>query len=83
MQDPTYFYNILSYTYVLGVSDKWIKKFESISLQVPSCYDNFSDFDVLSFGTFMNLTMITAQSAMSSSSSGGLSGGGLAGGSSW
>ena len=28
MQDPTYFYNILPYTYVLGVSDKWIKKFE-------------------------------------------------------
>lgn len=36
MQDPTYFYNILPYTYVLGVSDKWIKKFESISLQAPS-----------------------------------------------
>ena len=23
-QDPEYFYNILPYTYALGVSDKWI-----------------------------------------------------------
>ena len=32
MENPTYFYDILPYTYVLGVSDKWIKKFETISL---------------------------------------------------
>lgn len=35
MQDPTYFYDILPYTYVLGVSDKWIKQFETIGLQSP------------------------------------------------
>lgn len=29
-KDPKYFYNILPYTYVLGVSKKWIKKFEKI-----------------------------------------------------
>lgn len=27
MDNPTYFYDILPYTYVLGVSDKWIEKF--------------------------------------------------------
>ncbi len=31
--DPQYFYNILPYVYVLGVSNKWIKEFESITLQ--------------------------------------------------
>jgi uncharacterized membrane protein YgcG len=83
MQDPTYFYNILPYTYVLGVSDKWIKKFESISLQAPSWYDSPNAFDMMTFGTFMNSTMTSAQSAMSSSpssDSGGSSGGGSSGG---
>ncbi len=85
MQDPTYFYNILPYTYVLGVSDKWIKKFESISLQAPSWYDSPNTFDMVAFGSFMNNTMTSAQSVMSSSPSsdsggGGSSGGGSSGG---
>lgn len=85
MQDPTYFYNILPYTYVLGVSDKWIKKFESISLQAPSWYDSPNAFDMVAFGSFMTNTMTSAQSVMSSSPSsdsggGGSSGGGSSGG---
>lgn len=83
MQDPTYFYNILPYTYVLGISDKWIKKFETISLQAPSWYDSPTAFDMVVFGTFMNSTMMSAQSVMSSSpfsSSGDSSGGGSSGG---
>ena len=31
-KDPKYFYNILPYTYVLGISKKWIKKFENIPM---------------------------------------------------
>ena len=83
IQDPTYFYNILPYTYVLGVSDKWIKKFESISLQAPSWYDSPNAFDMMTFRSFMNSTMTSAQSVMSSSpssDSGGSSGGGSSGG---
>ena len=90
MQNPNYFYDILPYTYVLGVSDKWIKKFESISLQAPSWYDSSNGFDFSSFGTFIKSTMVSAQSAMSSSPSsssggsssggGGSSGGGSSGG---
>lgn len=83
IQDPTYFYNILPYTYVLGVSDKWIKKFESISLQAPSWYDSPNAFDMMTFGSFMNSTMTSAQSVMSSSpssDSSGSSGGGSSGG---
>lgn len=83
MQDPSYFYNILPYTYVLGVSDKWIKKFETISLQAPSWYDSPTGFNVVTFGSFMNNTMTSAQKSMSSSpssSSGTSSGGGFSGG---
>lgn len=81
-KNPTYFYNILPYTYVLGVSDKWIKKFEVISMQAPTWYDGSDTFDVATFGTFMNSTMSSATSVMSydSSSSSSDSGGGSAGG---
>ena len=85
MQNPTYFYDILPYTYVLGVSDKWIKKFESISLQAPSWYEGTDTFDIVSFGSFINSAMSSAESAMSSnpsSESGGSSGGSSGGGSS-
>ncbi len=91
MQNPTYFYDILPYTYVLGVSDKWIKKFEAITMQAPDWYDSPGAFDVATFGMFMNTTMTTAQSVMmsspssgsdgsSGSSGGGSSGGGSGGG---
>lgn len=96
MQNPNYFYDILPYTYVLGISDKWIKKFETISLCAPSWYDSTNSFDVDSFESFMNSTMSTVCNAMasvpytssgsssdgssSSSSSGGGSSGGGSGG---
>ncbi|MEG2801346.1 MAG: DUF2207 domain-containing protein [Longicatena sp.] len=36
--NPSAFYEILPYAYVLGVSDIWVKKFESIALSNPSWY---------------------------------------------
>ncbi len=87
-KNPTYFYDILPYTYVLGISDKWIKKFESISIVAPTWYAGNSDFDLNSFSSFINDTMSSAESSMSSSPSsssggdfsGGSSGGGSSGG---
>lgn len=84
LEDPNYFYNILPFTYVLGVSDTWIKKFEVIALTPPDWYDSGTPFSASSFGNFMDSTMSTARSAMSSSPSssggGGSSGGGSSGG---
>ncbi|MGN0408145.1 MAG: DUF2207 domain-containing protein [Bacteroides sp.] len=82
-ETPSYFYDILPYTYVLGISDKWIKQFESINLQSPDWYDGGSAFSTAAFGSFMASTMSSASSAMTSSpssSSGGSSGGGSSGG---
>ncbi len=79
-QDPSYFYNILPYTYVLGVSDKWVEKFEVIAQSAPDWYDSDTAFSMVSFGAFMNSTMTTASTAMSSGSGGGSSGGGSSGG---
>lgn len=86
-EQPTYFYDILPYTYVLGISDKWIKKFESISIVAPTWYVGNGDFNLNSFSSFIDDTMSSAESSMSSSpssssngSSGGSSGGGSSGG---
>lgn len=83
-KDPEYFFNILPYTYALGVSDKWVKQFESIQVEAPNWYVSTSAFDIATFSSFMNDTMSQAESSMSSSpsssSGGGSSGGGSGGG---
>ena len=82
-QNPEYFYNILPYTYALGVSQIWMKQFETIALKAPDWYDFEGDFNMNEFSLFMNTTMAAATTAMSSSptsSDGGSSGGGSSGG---
>ena len=88
-ENPSYFYDILPYTYVLGVSSKWIKKFETMNLRSPDWYDSVNAFTVSDFGRSINNAFNTTNSAMSSSPSssgsssgggGGSSGGGFSGG---
>ena len=86
-EDPKYFYNILPYTYSLGVSKVWMDKFETMAIQTPppAWYSGYDAFDMIRFNAFMNSTMKSATTAMtstpsSSSSGGGYSGGGFSGG---
>jgi uncharacterized membrane protein len=85
-KNPEYFYNILPYTYALGVSDVWMKQFEAIALQEPDWYECHGPFDMHEFNHFMDHTIASAQTAMSSSpsssssDSGSFSGGGSSGG---
>lgn len=78
-ENPEYYYDILPFAYVLGVSDAWTKNFEGIELEPPQWYGG-SMFDRMLFWSFMRSTMTSATQAMSSSpqssSSGGFSGGG-------
>lgn len=78
--DPKYFYSILPFTYVLGISNTWIKKFESIVKEPPEWYKGPDMFDMYVFSSFMNNTYQSAQSSMvkrpPSDRSGGFSGGG-------
>lgn len=89
-ENPQYFYEILPYTYVLGISDKWMKKFEAVTIEQPVWYYSSHDtmFNMVMFHQFMNSTMTSATSSMTSvpqSGGGGFSGGGSGGGggSSW
>lgn len=75
VSNPTYFYDILPYTYVLGISNKWIKKFEDINIEAPNWYIGYNDFTIISFNSFMNSTLKSANSLMSSSPSSSGSGG--------
>ena len=82
-ENPTYFYDILPYTYVLGVSKKWISKFESIAIEPPEWYDyGHTAFNVRMMDTFMDKTIVSAASTLNSSpsDSGGSGGGGSSGG---
>lgn len=62
MQDPNYFYNMLPYAYVLGVSDKWFEKLDLIGIQKPIWYESFEKFDATKF----NSLMFSAQKELSS-----------------
>ena len=84
-EDPKYFYKILPFAYILGVSDKWIKQFESIMIKPveefgsrPLTVSRFNNF-TRSFG---NTTLPSTQNGGISRSSGGggFSGGGHGGG---
>lgn len=79
MKEPEYFYNILPYTYALGVSDKWMSRFESIAMQQPNWYNSNGGFDFNTFSKSME-TISSIRTSSSTSSSGGSSGGSSSGG---
>lgn len=53
MKDPDYFYEILPYTYVLGISNKWIKKFDDSEIKAPKWYFGLDSNNDFSFSEFL------------------------------
>lgn len=97
-ENPSYFYNILPYTIVLKVSDKWANKFDGILKEPPNWYHspNMGVFSAMYFMGSLNRSLNHMNSNMystpgsnngpgGSSMGGGSSGGGSGGGggSSW
>lgn len=82
--DPAYYYDILPYAYVLGVSDVWTKNFEGIATPPPSWYDSPTTFERWALYNYVNnmlrTTTISATSVAQSVSGGRSSGGGISGG---
>ena len=93
-EDPQYFYHIMPYAYVFGLSNKWIKNFENLPVQAPPTWyrgsSHYNDFDYYMMGRMMsdcsssvsNHIVIPASSGsgLGSGSGGGWSSGG---GGSW
>ena len=56
-EDPQYFYHIMPYAYVFGLSNKWIKNFENIPVVTPNWYRGargFDRFDYYMMGRMMS-----------------------------
>lgn len=85
-QNPTYFYDILPYAMVLGLTGIWEKYVNSMTVEPPNWYDSHRGFHTGYLLSNINQTVSAATSSPSSSSSGGGSsggGGGGGGGGSW
>ena len=68
-QTPDYFQQILPFTYALGITNVWIKKFNNIAIQQPDWYSGTAGFNHASFSRFIKKAMKSAAIAMSSSPS--------------
>lgn len=91
--DPSYFYRILPYAYVLNISDTWSKKFETIVVEQPDWYVGPSPLNTYIFMSYLNRNLSSMSRAMTSvpaksgrgggsfgGGGGGFSGGGFGGG---
>ena len=94
-ENPAYFYDILPYAYALGLTDRWMKKFEGM-LREPASWYRGDDFDYFMYSTMTDYSydassvhyesssddFDTSSGGWSSSSDsgGGFSGGGSGGG---
>ena len=82
-ENPEYFYNVLPYAYVLGVTDKWAKNFEGIGVEPPGWYQGYGGttaFNTILFTSMMTNNMSRFQSTMTSRPSSSGSGSGFHGG---
>ncbi|MBR0457458.1 MAG: DUF2207 domain-containing protein, partial [Firmicutes bacterium] len=93
-EDPEYFYSILPYAYVMGLTNKWIKKFENINVMAPDWYHTYNTTGTYMPIFYMNDSMSGMTSAVTTSIAphlpagtfsgsdigGGFSGGGFSGG---
>jgi len=54
-ENPSAFYEILPYAYVLGVYEKWCKKFEKISIDAPQWYVGSGDMNLFNTMIFVHV----------------------------
>lgn len=72
-KEPTYFYDVLPYAYVLGMSNKLIKQFESITMEKPAWAVQEGEFDSKEFNKNMKTVLKAAKHIMTSNPNSGIS----------
>ena len=84
-ESPDYFYKILPYTYVLGISAKWIRKFDDIAVRPPDWYSGGVGISTRDITDSLDHTMGQIREDMTSmpASSGGSSYSSSSGGGGW
>ena len=57
-ENPSYYYDVLPYAFVMGLTDKWAKNFENIRIVTPDWYSSYDMndrmFDAWMFSRIMN-----------------------------
>ncbi len=88
--DPEYFYHIIPYAYVFGLTNKWIRNFEDIPVVTPdwarTSSGRYDSFDYYMMGRMMSDCNASVNNHIVIPHSGGgsgWSGGGSSGGGSW
>lgn len=93
-ENPQYYYDILPYANVLGVSTEWMNKFQGLTIEPPYWYRSYRPFDFILFNAAFSRSMTTITSTVISrpapsgqggggfggSMGGGFGGGGFGGG---
>ncbi len=91
-ENPNYFYSVLPYAYVLGVTDRWAKNFDRIGIQPdpPGWYTGYGRNDMFTTIMFMNMfnnsmhsinsSFVSRPAPQGGSSGGSFGGGGFGGG---
>jgi uncharacterized membrane protein YgcG len=80
--NPQYYYDVLPYANVLGVSDIWMHKFDSLKVEPPYWYYSNRPFNILLFNSHFRSSMnhisttMVSRPAPQGSSGGGFGGGG-------
>lgn len=80
-EDPSLYFHVLSYAVVLGLEDKWAKKFDGMIVPQPSWYRGYNAFDVYYMSRMANRMYHTIPAASIPKSSASGSAGSRAGGS--
>ena len=84
-ENPSYFYKVMPYAFVFGLSDVWVDKFIYIPVSAPSWYTGYfqpNDYDTGLYTRMMDrcIARIEKNFCESSSSGSGSGGGGFSGG---
>ena len=82
-ENPSYYYDVMPYAYVLGLSEQWIENFETMHMPEPDWYsgrDPFGDAVFYSMVRSANACATAPETSGGGSSGGGFSGGGFSGG---
>ena len=86
-ENPQYYYDILPYANVLGVSSIWEDKFKNLTVEPPRYYTSSTVFDLMVFNSFYHRSYahassvaVSRPSSSSHSGGGGFRGGGFSGG---
>ena len=88
-ENPTYYFDVLPYAYIFGLSDVWMDKFKSIEVTIPDWVEveNVDIVDMIMFNSMFNHFMMTSHTnfvksgiAMAKTSSSSFGGGSFGGG---